>query len=87
MTFDRKAAMDVVIGAVIAAAILLVAYAALAQPANYTITLTGPQLDQIGKLLAKQPYEDVYQLIAVIQAQVVQQQHPPAPPAPPEQTK
>jgi len=56
--------------------------AALAQqPANYTIVLTGPQLDAVGKALAKQPYEDVYQLIAVIQAQVVQQQHPP------EQTK
>ena len=44
--------------------------AAAAQSQTYTITLTVERLNQIGKILGKQPYEDVGELINDISRQV-----------------
>lgn len=53
---------------------LVMCWPALAQPAQYQIQLNDDQLNFIGKTLGKLPYEDVYQLINAIAAQVKQQQ-------------
>jgi hypothetical protein len=58
----------------LAAAILLASVSTAAAQASYTIQLSPQQLDYIGKMLGKQPYEDVWQLMGVIQQQVNQQQ-------------
>jgi hypothetical protein len=64
-------------------ALLLSTVPALAQgPASYTLTLTEAQLNLVGRALSKQPYEDVYQILAVIQQQVNQQQAAAKPPPP-----
>jgi ribosomal 50S subunit-associated protein YjgA (DUF615 family) len=58
----------------LAAAILLASVSAAAAQTSYTIQLSPQQLDYIGKMLGKQPYEDVWQLMGAIQQQVNQQQ-------------
>jgi hypothetical protein len=74
MTFDRKAAADVLIGTAIAAAVLLIAFAAFAQqPAMYRLLVTNDQLNLIGKALGKMPFEEVYQTIDIIRGQVAAQ--------------
>lgn len=43
---------------------------ALAPDRLYTVTLTSQDLAYVGSILRKQPYEDVAQLLARLQAQV-----------------
>jgi len=56
--------------------LLFVSSAAYAQERSFNISLPESQLNYIGKILGKQPYEDVAQLMANIVDQVRQQQAP-----------
>ena len=60
-----------------------------APPSVYTLVLTNDQVNLLGKALGKLPFEDVYQIITVIQSQVNTQQADATRPHPtlPEQPK
>lgn len=57
--------------------ILLMAFMAgpaIAQPLQrYTLTLSVAEIEQIAQALEKQPFKDVHDLIALLQAQISQQ--------------
>jgi hypothetical protein len=55
---------------VLVVALALVAGPALAQERSFTITLTDAQVNYIGKVLGKQPFEDVAPVINVMQQQI-----------------
>lgn len=46
------------------------------EPQTFTLTVTPADLQVIGKGLGTQPYEAVAQLMAKLQAQVIEQQKP-----------
>jgi hypothetical protein len=54
--------------------LLLMSSPAMAQQ-QFTLTLTEAEVNQIGNVMAKQPYDQVYQLIQKIAAQVQEQQN------------
>ena len=57
-------------------ALVLLASPALAQQQQqtFTIVLTGPQIDLIGKALGKLPFEEVSGVVGVISTQIAGQQ-------------
>lgn len=52
------------------------------QPAEYTLKLTAPEVDLIGRGLGTQPFSEVAPLIQKLRSQVVEQQQPKPEPKP-----
>jgi len=67
---------------------LLLSGPVLAQEKTFTLTVTSPQVQTIGRALAELPYKDVAVLIQQLQAQIAAQDKPtPPPPAPDPESK
>ena len=75
-----------ILGCFVVAASLVATAAIAAPPAEYTLTLTPAEVQNVATALSKQPYADVATLIAKMQQQINEQtaraaiiQAPPAP--------
>jgi hypothetical protein len=66
-------------------AVMLLSSAAMAE--DFTIKLTGPELDIVGKGLGTQPFNDVAPLLQKLREQVQAQQPKPVEPAKAEEKK